>query len=167
MLKCVETFLVTRFGSRAQGMCSGKAECERRMGARGRSDGKACPPTPSINPGALDEIGHIAAALSLTPAAWVVRLPSFTRPPERGLRRLLQGSASPSVLVPSRAVLCAIGGGRALANARARTVGSLCGGNSPHSSSIKGMVLPAGKQLWNWARQGSSSTMSGGEVHPS
>ena len=70
-------------------------------------------------------------------AGFGVALAVITRPRVRGLNRLLQGSASSSLLD-------AVG-----ALARTRFAGRSDDGKTPDSNRTKGMYRRAGKQLWN------------------
>ena len=70
-------------------------------------------------------------------AGFGLALAVITRSRLRGLNRLLQGSASSSLLDAGRGL------------ARTRFAGRSDGGKTPESNRTKGMYRPAGKQLWN------------------
>ena len=77
----------------------------------------------------------------------------IARPPSRGRNRFLQGCPSSSSSTAD------------LAAARSRLGSCFARGTSPESRRMKGMCRPAGKQLWNCARDGRSAVITGGELH--
>ena len=88
-----------------------------------------------MGPADLCGLGRAVDAEGLAAEALVLALLRLARPRERGRSRLLQGSGSSSVLAPVFAV------------SHTRFAGRSRGGRSPESSDMKGMFLPAGKQL--------------------
>ena len=86
-------------------------------------------------------------------AAFGLACAMIARPPERGRSRFLQGCASPSSPDAS------------IAAVRSRLGARSARGRSPESSGMKGMYRPAGKQLWNCARDGRLAGITGGKLH--